>query len=248
MPIMPDAVILAGGAGLRLKSVTGNTPKPMAMIGERPFLELLMLQLRRNGFSRVILSVGQTQNAIQEHFGKAAFGMDLCYSLESSPLGTGGGLRQTSDHITTGTALVMNGDSYTNADLVRLVPAHLESGADLTMVVIEGTRRDAGSVLVDKHGKVTAFAEKRIVQDSAYLSAGIYALNKNLVEGIPSGVKISLEEELFPEWLARGKRIEAFVSASQCIDIGTPERFAQAQSLLANVEAEGKLHQNEERS
>jgi NDP-sugar pyrophosphorylase family protein len=248
MTAMPDAIILAGGAGLRLKSITGNTPKPMAMIGGRPFLELLILQLRRHGFSRVILSVGLAQEAISEHFGKAAFGLDLCYSLESSPLGTGGGLRQASDHITTDTALVMNGDSYTNVELNRLVSAHLESRADLTMVVIQGTRHDAGSVLMDKNGRVTTFAEKRFVQDSAYLSAGIYILDKNLVKSIPPGSKFSLEEQLFPEWLAKGKNIMAFVSASQCIDIGTPGRFAQAQDLLASVEQDGTLLRNEELS
>jgi NDP-sugar pyrophosphorylase family protein len=245
---MPDAVILAGGAGSRLKSVTGNIPKPMAMIGDRPFLELLMLQLRRNGFSRVVLSVGQAQDAIREYFGEAAFGMDLRYSTEFSPLGTGGGLRQASDHIETDNVLVTNGDSYTNAELDRLVVTHLESGADLTMVVINASRYDAGSVLLDSSGRVTAFAEKRSVQGTAYLSAGIYILKKNLVNSIPSGTKVSLEEQLLPEWLASGMRVEAFVSASQCIDIGTPERFTEAQTVLANVENDSRSDQDKERS
>jgi NDP-sugar pyrophosphorylase family protein len=244
---MPDAVILAGGAGSRLKSVTGNTPKPMAIIGNRPFLELLMLQLRRNGFSHVVLSVGPAQDAIEEHFGEVTLGMNLGYSVELSPLGTGGGLRQASDHIQTDTVLVMNGDSYTYVELDRLVEAHLKSGADLTMVVIKASRYDAGSVLLDSCGRVTAFAEKREVQGTAYLSAGIYLLQKHLVRDISSGTKISLEEQLLPGWLASGKRVEAFVSAGPCIDIGTPERFAEAQALLANVESDLRSGQNKER-
>src|SRR5277367_5218969 len=95
MPPLPDVVILAGGTGLRLKSVTGETPKPMAKIGERPFLALLLHQLGRQGFVRIILSVGQKQQMIREHFGDKTSGLQLFYSVEQSPLGTGGALRQS---------------------------------------------------------------------------------------------------------------------------------------------------------
>ncbi len=235
---VPDAVILAGGAGLRLKSVTGETPKPMARIGDRPFLELLLLQLRRQGFSRVILSVGHNQQMIREHFGEKAFGLDLCYSLEPLPLGTGGGLRQAVTYIATDSFLAMNGDSYTDVSLDRLVLTHLSGKAQVTMTVVSDTRSDAGSVVIDQDGRVTAFAEKRFVQASSCRSAGIYMLNKALVAEIPCGVNISLEEQVIPEWLASGKRIQAFVSPVACIDIGTPERYRQAQDLLANAESE----------
>jgi NDP-sugar pyrophosphorylase family protein len=245
---MPDAVILAGGAGLRLKSVTGETPKPMARIRTRPFLELLLLQLKRQGFLRVILSVGQAQQMIRMYFGDKAFGLDLTYSFESSPLGTGGGLRQAVAHIATNAFLAMNGDSYTDVNLDELVQAHLSGKADVTMTLVSDTRSDAGSVVMDQDGTVTAFAEKRFVQDSSYRSAGIYVLNKALVEEIPAGVNISLEQRLFPEWLASGKRIRALLSPAACIDIGTPERYRQAQDLLANVESEKYSLQGEGKS
>lgn len=238
MPGIPDAVILSGGFGLRLRGVVGDVPKPMARIGARPFIELLLKQLKRHGFSRVILCVGYKHEVIREYFGEKAFGMELVYSIETSPLGTGGALRQAAEHIRTETALVMNGDSYTDVDLGRLIRAHAGNGTDVTVVVIPETRSDAGSVVLDPNGKITAFAEKRVVPDSRYLSAGIYVLSQSLIGTIPHAEKISLEEQLFPQWLAAGKNIEGFVFEGQCLDIGTPERFQKAQGLLEKVELE----------
>jgi NDP-sugar pyrophosphorylase family protein len=210
----------------------------MAQVGGRPFLELLLRQLKRHGFSRVILSVGYKQEVIREHFGEEAFGLELVYSIETSPLGTGGALREAANHIRTEIALVMNGDSYTDVDLSRLLREHDRNDAGVTIVVIPETRSDAGSVVLDRNGKVKAFAEKRHVPDSCYLSAGIYMFSKNLIAGIPQSSKISLEEQLFPQWLADGKSIEGFVYEGQCLDIGTPERYLKAQHALEKVESE----------
>src|SRR6202050_1403605 len=145
MPEIPDVVILAGGFGLRLRGTIGDVPKPMAPIAGRPFLELLLRQLKRHGFSRVILSVGYKQEVIREHFGEEAFGLELVYSIETSPLGTGGALREAVAHIRTETALIMNGDSYTDVDLSRLGREAAANGVDVTGVVIPESRTDAGS-------------------------------------------------------------------------------------------------------
>src|SRR5580658_6893506 len=102
MTEIPDVVILSGGFGLRLRGTVGDVPKPMAPIAGRPFLELLLRQLKRHGFSRVILSVGYKQEVIRRHFGEKSFGLDLVYSVETTPLGTGGALREATDRIRTG--------------------------------------------------------------------------------------------------------------------------------------------------
>ena len=114
---MPDAIVLCGGAGLRLRSVIGDAPKGMAAVAGRPFLELLLRQLRRHGFERVILAVGYQRDMIYSHFGESAFGLRLAYSVESSPLGTGGAVRNAADLVESESVLIMNGDSYTDADL-----------------------------------------------------------------------------------------------------------------------------------
>ena len=235
---LPNAVILSGGLGTRLRGVIGSdTPKPMAEVGGRPFIELLLKQLKRHGFSRVILSVGYRHEVIREHFGERAFEMELVYSVETSPLGTGGALRKAADYIGSEVALVMNGDSYTDVDLNRLVQKHSRSGADLTVVAIRGARSDAGLVVLDKGGRVVAFAEKRASSASRYLSAGIYVANKNVIASVSPGERISLEERLFPEWLSKGKHIRGFISDGPCLDIGTPERFQMAQTALEKAES-----------
>src|ERR1017187_4110469 len=119
MTSVPDAIVLCGGAGLRLRSVTGTAPKSMSSIDGRPFLELLLRQLRRYGFQRVILAVGYEREVIYSHFGETAFGLKLTYPAESSPLGTGGALRNALGAVESETALIMNGDSYTDVDLSR---------------------------------------------------------------------------------------------------------------------------------
>jgi NDP-sugar pyrophosphorylase family protein len=234
---MPDAVILSGGFGLRLRGVIGETAKPMAPINGRPFLELLLRQLKRHGFSRVILGVGYKYETIREYFGEQAYGLELVYSIETSPLGTGGALRQAAEYIATDDFLVMNGDSYTNVDLTGLVRKHAGSKAAVTVVVIPETRSDAGSVVLDQNGKVINFAEKRTVAESRYLSAGIYIVNKGLVNSVPAATKISMEEQLFPLWLAEGRTIEASIFEGHCMDIGTPERYQKAQAALEKVES-----------
>jgi NDP-sugar pyrophosphorylase family protein len=239
MPNTPDALILCGGAGTRLRSVTGDVPKAMAPVAGRPFLELLLLQLKRHGFSRVILSVGYQQQIIREYFGANAFGLELLYSPETSPLGTGGALRQATGLITTESVLVMNGDSYTDVDLCRLALVHHEHQADLTVVVVAETRSDAGSIVLDHAGRITTFAEKRFVPSSPYQSAGIYMFRSQLARSIPAAVQNSLEDHMFPQWISQGRLVRALVHPGKCVDIGTPERYQVAQSVLAHVEADG---------
>ena len=159
---MPDAVILCGGAGLRLRSVIGAAPKGMAEVAGRPFLELLLRQLYRCDFRRAILAVGYQRDTIRMHFGDHAFGLDLVYSEEASPLGTGGALRNAEEWIESDSLLVMNGDSYTNVDLAHLSNRHREAVADATVVAVPADgRKDCGFVLLESAGRMKSFDEKQ---------------------------------------------------------------------------------------
>jgi NDP-sugar pyrophosphorylase family protein len=237
MRSMPDVVVLCGGAGLRLKEITGTSPKALANVAGRPFLGLLFRQLRRSGFERVILAVGYQHELIRSQFGERAFGLHLVYSCESSPLGTGGALGLAAERVESEDALVMNGDSYTDADLDDFVHDHDGSGAEVSMVVAPSDgRTDVGSVQVSPSGRMTAFCEKDDSLVAHYLNAGIYLISKRLLNEIPAGLVLSLEHDLFPSWLEGGKLIQAFVSSSGCVDIGTPDRYRGAQDALANAE------------
>jgi NDP-sugar pyrophosphorylase family protein len=234
---MPDAILLCGGAGLRLRSVIGNAPKGMADVAGRPFLELLLGQLCRQGFERVILAVGYQKDAIHSHFGEQAFGLHLEYSAESSPLGTGGALRNAADLVRSESVLVMNGDSYTDADLGAFAAGHREARTDASVVVVAADGRgDCGSVLVDANGDLASFQEKQGPFHAPYVNAGIYLMSRQMLYEIPAGIEVSLERELLPLWLEQGKCIKGFVCPGRCIDIGTPERYRSAQDVLASAE------------
>jgi NDP-sugar pyrophosphorylase family protein len=245
---LPDAIVLCGGAGLRLKSITGNAPKSMAGVAGRPFLEVLLRQLERRGFKRVILAVGYQQEAIRGYFGERAFGVDVCYSPEQAPLGTGGAIRHALDLVESGEVLVMNGDSYTDADLGCLMAEHRASDACVSVVVVPADRRaDIGSVRLNGQGRVAQFDEKTGPAGPNYINAGIYVLSREIVERIPPGVSVSIERELFPRWLAEGVDVKAFVHRGVCVDIGTPERYQAAQALLAQVETDAGMRDMREK-
>jgi mannose-1-phosphate guanylyltransferase len=247
MSRLPDAIILCGGAGLRLRPVTGDGPKSLAQVSGRPFLETLLRQLRRYGFRRVVLAIGYQGTAIQSHFGGRFEEMELAYSNELSPLGTGGALRNAAGQVGSESCLVMNGDSYTDVDLAKFAAAHREWEADVSVVVVPVDERgDVGSVALDSEGNVMQFAEKDRTLFAQHLNAGIYMLSREMLYGIPPELPISLERELFPQWIQDGRRIKAFIHSGKCVDIGTPERYQTAQEVLSDAEVVAGSARDEE--
>ncbi len=238
MRSVPDVILLCGGAGLRLRSVIGDAPKGMAAIGNRPFLEILLKQLSRHGFERVVLGVGYQKDVIQAHFGTRIHGLELRYSPEETPLGTGGALRYAADLTESECVVAMNGDSYTDADLNEFLADYRAAQLDVSVLVVPADGRDdCGLVQVDSSGQLAGFAEKQITARSHYVNAGVYVLSRRLLYEIPQEREISLEKELFPQWLAEGRAIRAFAWPGRCIDIGTPERYWRAQDLLGEIES-----------
>jgi NDP-sugar pyrophosphorylase family protein len=125
-----DVVILAGGPGTRLQSVPGNIPKAVRPVGGRPFLFRLLDQARDFGVRRVVLALGFRHEEILRCLGtRPPDGLDLRTSIEPTPLGTGGGLRRALPHLSAGTVMVMNGDSFVDADFTRLVETHRANDA-----------------------------------------------------------------------------------------------------------------------
>jgi D-glycero-alpha-D-manno-heptose 1-phosphate guanylyltransferase len=234
----PDAIVLCGGAGLRLRSVIGDSAKGMAEIGGRPFLELLFRQLLRHGFRRAILAVGYQRDTIRSFFGDQIDGLELIYSEEASPLGTAGALRKALNLVESDSVLITNGDSYADVDLTEFTQQHRDSKADVSVVVVPADgRSDCGFVLVAPNRHVQGFNEKQAPSDASFINAGIYMVSKATLQEIPSGRPVSLEKESFPRWVSEDKRIQAFVYSGECIDIGTPDRYRVAQQVLAEVEA-----------
>jgi NDP-sugar pyrophosphorylase family protein len=225
------AMLLVGGMGTRLRPVLPSTPKPLASVGDQPFLELLVRQLENQGIRRLILCTGYLGDQIEEQFGDGRkWGVGIEYSREQAPLGTGGAVKFAQDRLE-GAAqfLVMNGDSFLEIDLDRLIRMHRRHGGVATIAVapVPDVGR-YGRVQVGTDGRVTGFLEKTGVTAASLINAGVYIFDRTVLEFLPEG-PASLEKDLFPQILRLG--VFAMEQRGLFIDIGIPEDYARAQSL-----------------
>lgn len=228
--------MLVGGLGTRLRNVLPDLPKPLAEIDNRPFLHYLLGQLADAGIQRTILCTGHKAEKIARVFGNRFDGrMDLIYSHEENPMGTGGALRLAADKLEGNIALVANGDSYVATDLNKFVSWHFQSKhpGSLLLVRMEDASR-FGSVVMDDRGKITNFEEKTDSHRSGWINGGIYLLSRDLLYEIPQGCSVSLERQMFPKWISTGD-LYGYPVEDPFLDIGTPESLAAANIFFASL-------------
>jgi NDP-sugar pyrophosphorylase family protein len=233
--IAPDAIILVGGEGTRLRSVVPETPKPLAPVAGRPFLEWLLRALHRQGVARVVLSTGVWAEQIEAFVDRIRSARELDLDLECvrdpQPLGTGGALRNALAEVRTDRVLALNGDSYCAFDLRDLVHRHLERRARASLVLTRVTDTARfGSVTLDAGHRITDFREKSRSAGPGLVNAGVYLLEREALEEIPSGRNLSLERDVLPGWV--GAALFGVVSEGSFIDIGTPESYARSHTFV----------------
>lgn len=226
------AAILAGGLGTRLRSRFSDRPKVLAPVYDRPYLAYLLEQLASAGIRRTVLLTGYLAEQIRSTFGHRHAGQSLIYSDEPVPLGTAGALRWALPHLSSSTILLLNGDSYCGVSLPDFWEFHHGRTADFSLVLtrIEDCSR-YGRIHVGTDGRIQKFEEKSQSRAAGWVNAGIYLLDRSLIEEIPSEGSISLERELCPVWVAK-KRCFGFFSETAFLDIGTPESYAQAEAFF----------------
>lgn len=227
-PIPTEAMILVGGKGTRLRSAISDRPKPMAQVAGRPFVEWLLEMLREQGVQRVVLCTGHLADHVEAHFGDGArWDLELRYSRDPFPLGTGGAIRHALDQIEGDRFFVLNGDSYCRCDIQKLTDIHVHKLAKATLWLVKTDDcRRFGSVRVDDSGAVQSFAEKSSVSGCGLINAGVYLIERDAAEAIASDRSVSLETEFFPDLIGRG--LFAVAGQDAFIDIGTPESYAGA--------------------
>jgi len=226
-----EAIVLAGGFGTRLASRLNGLPKPMASVAGRPFLEILLTQLRRSGCSRVLLSVGHQHAVIQDHFGATFDGMSVDYVVESVPLGTGGAIRLALAQAREESVLVLNGDTFLDADYAAMMRFHESQRTSVTLAVAhrDDVSRYGGVTIEGQH--VVGFEEKGR-SGSGWISAGTYVLARNIAWPTALPEKFSIEFDFFVPEVAR-LRPAAFKVDGYFLDIGIPEDLDRAQTELA---------------
>lgn len=228
---MVTAIILAGGLGTRLAEAVPHLPKALAPIQGVPFLQLLLHQLEMSGIaSKVILALGYKASPIQSFLQHRSYAFQLDFSIESTPLGTGGALLHALPQADSKTLLVLNGDSYFDLSLSAFLHFHCAQNGDLSIACqqVENTSR-YGAIEIDPFHRITRFCEKSGSQQPGWINAGIYLMQKELLNSFACG-SYSLEKDFFPLFLQ--KNIFAYCHEGAFIDIGTPSSYREAQEIL----------------
>lgn len=235
------AVILAGGLGTRLRSIVSDLPKPLADVNGRPFITYLLDQLADAGLKRIVLCTGYMGEKIEAVLGHRWRSVQLIYSQEQTRLGTGGALRLAYPHIQSETALVMNGDSYCKADLLAFWKQHQLHPQDCTILLtkVQDVQR-FGQVKLNSKKQAIQFEEKGKASGFGLINAGIYLLKISEIKSIPEKQLFSLETDLLINLVTRGQ-LRGLVTQGMFIDIGLPESYAQAQSLLSSTQSDTSI-------
>jgi NDP-sugar pyrophosphorylase family protein len=235
-----DAVVLVGGLGTRLRSVISDRPKPLAPVMGRPFLDLLLHQLATSGVVRsVVLAVGYRSNVIREAYSEGRrFGLPIALAEEEVPLGTAGAAANALPNVESADLLLLNGDSYIEADLGAHLARHRSSRAHATLMLTPTSFPDRfGTVEVDDHDRVISFREKTAGGPRpALINAGVYVFRRETLDRLPRHRALSLETDVLPG-LAASRQLAASTCHGRFIDIGLPETYEAAQSYLADLAA-----------
>jgi NDP-sugar pyrophosphorylase family protein len=244
LPADLPVLILAGGLGTRLRTVLADRPKGLAPIGSRPFLEIQIELLRAQGARRFVLCVGHLAEHVERTLGDGRrLGVRIDYSREGDRLlGTAGALKRA-DRFFRPDALVLNGDTYFALDYGRLVERHRAERHRVGVLATIALARapDAcryGSVTLDSSGSsIVGFAEKQTVAPGAvaWLNAGAYVVEREMLDRLAPDQPCSLEREAFPRVLRSGGRIAALTSDEPFFDIGTPEGLATFAAFYAGL-------------
>jgi D-glycero-alpha-D-manno-heptose 1-phosphate guanylyltransferase len=228
------AVVLAGGMGTRLRSVVADLPKVLAPVAGRPFLTYLLDQIADAGIERVVLSTGYLAEQFAEVIGDRYRNIQIIYAHEEQPLGTGGAIRFACGFTDADQLLVMNGDSYCDADLSSYIEWHVDGGNDVSLMLakVSDTSR-YGTVQLDAGGRITAFIEKRAESTAGYINAGVYLFRRAMLEQIPIKPS-SMERDVFPVWL-RERSMMGWITEGEFIDIGIPSDYQRSHEFMARV-------------
>lgn len=226
-----STVVLCGGLGTRLRPAVSDRQKTMARVGEKPFLEIVLDWAASHGVRRFVLCTGYKGEQIEDYFRSSRKDLDIAYSTETSPLGTGGAIRNCLPLLGGQSALILNGDSFCPLDLTAFHDFHTKSAGAASLAVVEpGPRRDGGFLELGDGGRVLSF-EEREYRPGRVLNAGVYLLSPEALDSIPAGA-CSLEKDVLPNLLDR--RVFAWTASTPLFDIGTPQRWREFQDAYTS--------------
>lgn len=227
-----EVIILAGGLGTRLRSVVQDVPKCMAPVAGRPFLWYLLKYLSHYNVERVVLSVGYLRDVIIkwiDQFGDE-FPFSFDYAIESTPLGTGGGIKLALGKCVNNDVIVLNGDTFFNVDLDELYGQHRLHPSSITLALKPMTDFDRYGNVIVNNNLIVAFEEKKKCKQGL-INGGVYVINKqnDFFNGLQD--MFSFETEVLEPQCRLGN-LYGVVENGYFIDIGIPEDYERANEEL----------------
>ena len=225
---------MAGGAGTRLRSLVKDVPKPMADINGKPFICYLLDYLAAYDVKKILLSVGYKYEAIKDYFGVQYKNMNIKYVIEDKPLGTGGALKKALMAAEGEEFMVLNGDTFFNIDLRKMIDFHHAEDSILTIAVKPMHDFDRYGAVNIKDSRVVGFEEKTFKR-CGYINGGVYAMKKT-ISGFfdPDKDAFSFEVDFLHKKI-NNIRPFAFISDDYFIDIGMPDDYKKAQEELGPI-------------
>jgi len=226
------AVIMAGGAGSRLRPLTSNQPKPMVPLANRPLMEHAVRLCKRHGFADLVVTVQFMARVVRNYFGAGEdLGVHMSYATEETPLGTAGSVKNAEEGLDE-TFLVISGDALTDIDLGKVFAFHQERGALATVVLSrQPNPLEYGIVVTDEENRIERFLEKpgwgQVFTDT--VNTGIYVLEPEIFRDIPVGEPYDFSKDLFPKLLEQGAALYGYIADGYWTDVGNVEGYRQAQ-------------------
>ena len=236
------AVIMAGGKGSRLLSITNDEiPKPMVPVDGKPLLEYQVEKLKTYGIKKIVMIVGHLGEKIVDHFkdGKD-FGVEIDYIFEKEPLGTAGAFYYLKDKIDAKDFMLVFGDIFFDMDFDRMEDFHFKNSALTTLLAHpNGHPYDSDLIRMDDKGRVIGFDSKHNVRDYWYdnmVNAGMYIINRKLLDLVKEPVKTDFEKDILANQVKLGANIYAYHTPEYVKDVGTVDRInATVEELMSGL-------------
>lgn len=236
MKAVDEVILLVGGFGTRLQAVVPDMPKPLAPVAGRPFLAYLLDRYAAAGMRRAILATGYRADQVRAFAGNRWEGMDIVYSHEETPLGTGGAIRQAASMLEGGGVHVTNGDTFLRYSPLSLQEATCRLGTSIGVALVRVQDVGRYGAVESGEGRVRAFLEKGGV-GPGLINAGSYFLAESALAALPDKQVFSFETDVLLPATMSGE-VAAHAETSDFIDIGVPEDYGRAQVLFKEALSE----------